>query len=126
MLINNSMYLHNYLKASIKLDCDQNQLQLKPFAQFWISLKIGSTFLQLEILKMMSSKTALLWSFLALVLCISHVMSFCCKASGDIGKCGDGTEPTPCCATQRCNILCCNCDGICRGSSRFAPIPDVN
>ncbi|CAL8132628.1 unnamed protein product [Orchesella dallaii] len=32
------------------------------------------------------------------------------------GRCGDGTEPTPCCGLRACNFFCCNCsDGGCRG-----------
>lgn len=36
--------------------------------------------------------------------------AFCApKCYGDL--CGDGTLRTPCCATGKCNIFCCNCDG---------------
>ena len=48
----------------------------------------------------------------------------CCKSVGDPGgffseigesqTCEDGTLGTPCCATGKCNVGCCNCDGECR------------
>jgi hypothetical protein len=51
----------------------------------------------------------------------------CCSATMDVeyigfgqmpSKCGDNTEPTPCCGYGPCNIFCCNCDGGCRSSRR--------
>lgn len=51
-----------------------------------------------------------LFTILALA---SHALAFCCSGP----QCADGTNGTPCCATESCNIFCCACGGICRGSS---------
>jgi hypothetical protein len=51
----------------------------------------------------------------------------CCSPTNDVQsgpfggrptKCGDNTEPTPCCGYGGCNIFCCNCGGGCRHSRR--------
>lgn len=49
------------------------------------------------------------------------VLAFCCGSEGDghLHYCGDYTAPTPCCATGSCNIFCCACEGVCRGSSKL-------
>ncbi|CAG7715727.1 unnamed protein product [Allacma fusca] len=36
--------------------------------------------------------------------------------SGRILVSTDGSHGTPCCGVGTCNIFCCNCDGICRGT----------
>ncbi|KAK8055103.1 hypothetical protein PG993_000330 [Apiospora rasikravindrae] len=54
---------------------------------------------------------------------ISAAHAFCCDSNSK-GFCKDGSEGTPCCATESCNIFCCNCDGSCRSSKRsFAADP---
>jgi len=56
----------------------------------------------------------------------NQVSGQCCKATicdgCTWGFCGDGTNPTPCCGYNGCNIFCCNCsDGGCRGKRSGGP-----
>ncbi|CAG7818318.1 unnamed protein product [Allacma fusca] len=75
----------------------------------------------------MANSMVLLWAYLALMLWTSQVTSFCCTVQNSTsGLCPDGTKPTPCCATQSCNVFCCNCDGKCRVYKNSLQTPDVN
>ncbi|KAJ7042784.1 hypothetical protein C8F04DRAFT_1074793 [Mycena alexandri] len=48
----------------------------------------------------------------------SLVTAICCPCN-IYGTCGDtsGCEAWSCCSVARCNILCCNCDGPCKGGN---------
>lgn len=49
------------------------------------------------------------------------VLAKCCRSS-HLHKCDDGTDATPCCGTQKCNLFCCGCKGgkcRARGTSKL-------
>lgn len=50
--------------------------------------------------------------------CHQEIEAECCYRRGGLGRCYDGSVPTPFCGVRQCNLFGCQCSGGCRGIRR--------